>query len=85
MDKPYWSEVKADFDELDRFDSGDDIVKCISVDAWRTDNDNEEGCVVAKVILTKSGDVGIVYIDYIAKTNEKAQEIIQDVLRKIKQ
>ena len=84
MDKSYWNEIKADHDELDGFEPEDDIIKSICVDAWKTDDDNEEGCVVAKVIFTKSGDVGVVYIDYIAKTNELAQEVIKEVLREIK-
>jgi len=80
----YWSEIKADFDELDGFESGDDIIKCISVDAWKTDDPDEEGLVIAKVILTKSGDSGVVYIDNVARSNDRAQEVIKDILRKIK-
>jgi len=82
--KACWSEIKADFDELDGFESNDDIVKCVSVDAWISDAPDAAGEVIAKIILTKSGDVGVIYIDGLAHSNEMVQEIIQDALRKIK-
>jgi len=84
MQKPFWSEIKADYDELEAQAPTDDIVKCICVDAWRTDDSNEEGQVIAKVILTKSGDCGVVYIDNIAQSNTQAQEVIKEVLQNIK-
>ena len=85
MNKQYWSEVKADYDELEGFEPEGDIIKSICVDAWKTGDPDEEGLVIAKVILTKSGDSGVVYIDKLAMHDEKAQEIIQEVLRTIKE
>jgi hypothetical protein len=84
MDKPYWNEIKADYDELEADEPSDDIVKCVCIDAWLIDNPDEEGRVIAKIILTKSGDSGVVYIDNVARTHTQAQEIIQKVLREIK-
>jgi len=81
----YWFEIKADFDELDGLKPKDDIVKCISIDAWKTDDPDEEGLVVAKIILTNGGDSGVIYIDNVARTNEAAQQVIQDILQKIKE
>ena len=88
MDKPYWSEIKADYDECEGaqgvLGQSDDIIKCVCVDAWKTGDPDEEGCVIAKVILTKSGDRGVVYIDNVARSNAQAQEVIQKALRTIR-
>ena len=88
MDDPYWSEIKADYDECEGtqnvFPQSDDIVKCVCIDAWKTGDPDEEGCVIAKVILTKSGDCGVVYIDNVARSNAQAQEVIKETLRKMK-
>lgn len=55
----------------------DDIEEVQLIDAWATDNDNEEGVVIAKVHLdTKQVD----YLDPDAKTDEYAQEVINEVL-----
>ena len=47
------------------------------VDAWLTDNDDEEGIVIAKIDL---GAKSVEYLDEDAKTDEYAQEIINEVL-----
>ena len=55
----------------------DDIEEVQLIDAWVTDDDNEEGVVIAKVHLdTKQVD----YLDPDAKTDEYAQEVINEVL-----
>ena len=48
------------------------------VDAWFTDDDNEEGTVIAKVnYKTKE----VEYLDNDAKTDSLAQEVINGILR----
>ena len=84
-DKLYWSEIKSEYDELGSQEPSDDIIKCVCIDAWKTGDENEEGKVIAKVIRTKSGDSGVVYIDNVARSHTQAQEVIQKVLREIKQ
>jgi len=55
----------------------DDIEQVQMIDAWLTDDDNEEGSVIAKVHLdTKTVD----YIDPDARYDEYAQEVINEVL-----
>ena len=83
--KSYWADIESAYDELEGVESKDDKVKCICIDAWRTDDINETGCVIAKVFLTKTGDSGVIYIDNLARSDPKAQEVIQEVLRKIKE
>jgi len=84
MNNHFWAEIEAEHDELDGADPKDDIVRCICIDAWKTGEPEEQGEVIAKVILTKSGDVGVVYIDNVARINAYAQEVIQEVLMTIK-
>jgi len=79
-----WAEIKADFDEKDGCELVDDIVNCLNVDAWLTDEDDESGNVIAKVIKTKSGDVGVVYIDTIAIHDDYAQSIIKEAIDELK-
>lgn len=66
-----WSEIRIDF-----FDEEE---KKWFVDAWETDDDNEEGSVIAKIDLY-TGTVE--YLDADAKTDEYAQEEIREFLRK---
>jgi len=62
-----WSEIHNDFE--------DDGI--IYIDAWTTDDENEDGSVIAKInTITKE----IKYLDERAKTNEFAQEAINEVL-----
>ena len=64
-----WGEIRSDF-----FDDDEGIQY---IDAWFTDDDNEEGEVIAKVHM----DTGTVdYLDEDAKTDSYAQEIIREVL-----
>lgn len=55
----------------------DDIEEVQTVDAWFTDDDNEEGVVIAKIhIDTKE----VEYLDTDAAYDEYAQEVINDIL-----
>ena len=83
----YWSSIKNDYKETEevfQFFIDGDIMQMIYIDAWKTDDDNEEGKTVAKVIKTKSGDVCVVYQDYIAKQDKHAQEIIQESIAELR-
>lgn len=64
-----YAEVRCDFYDEDA------EVQCI--DAWLTDDDNEDGMVIAKANLA-TGDVE--YLDDDARTDEYAQEVIREVL-----
>jgi len=79
----YWSEIKNTYEET-AFNAVIDgaVVKSISIDAWREGNEN--GSVIAKVILTTSDDVCVIYNDNIARTDTYAQEVIQEAVQAIK-
>ena len=64
-----WSEIRCDF-----FDEEEEKY---FVDAWETDDDNEEGTVIAKLDLA---DGTVEYLDEDAKTDEYAQEVIKEML-----
>lgn len=61
----FWSEVRNDFYNEDE--------KAIYIDAWKTQNPNEEGRVIAKVYDTGE----ILYLHERAKSDEEVQEIIK--------
>ena len=64
-----WAEIRCDF--------YDDEEEKWFVDAWLTDNDNEEGTVIAKIDLATKK---IEYIDVDARYDEYAQEVIKEML-----
>ena len=66
-----WSQIQNTF--------FDDVEKCYTIDAWLTDDPNEQGKVIAKVY--EDGTKGTVYIDEDARTDEYAQAMIDDVIR----
>ena len=47
------------------------------VDAWMTADDNEEGCVIAKINLANKS---VEYLDPDAQYDDYAQEVIGEVL-----
>jgi len=67
--KSKWAEIRCDF--------FDEIEQKWYVDAWKTNSDNEEGKVIAKISLDKS----IEYLDKDAETDKYAQEIIQTKIK----
>lgn len=64
-----WAEIRCDF--------YDDEEEKWFVDAWLTDNDNEEGTVIAKIDLATKK---VEYIDADARYDEYAQEVIKEML-----
>jgi hypothetical protein len=62
-----WSEIHNDFEE-------DGI---IFIDAWSTEDDNESGKVIAKINLSTKE---VCYLDNRAKTDNFAQEIINEII-----
>lgn len=67
-----WKEIKNSF--IDE----DENVVCI--DAWKTNDENEEGKVIAKVDITTKE---VTYLDESAKTDRYAQEVIKDAIARI--
>lgn len=64
-----WAEIRSDY--------YDDEEGVQTVDAWLTDDDNEEGKVIAKIRLdTKE----VIYLDKDARRDCYAQEVINEVL-----
>lgn len=72
-----WSEIRNDYTE-DYNEGG--ICKITYIDAWKTADDNEEGKVIAKVLLTNNDEVFVVYIDNCAKYDAYAQEKIREAI-----
>ncbi len=68
-----WAEIRNDY--------YDDIEKTVDIDAWEKEyDDNNDGTVIATVnYQTKE----VTYLDEDAKTDDYAQEVIQDTLKSI--
>ena len=64
-----WSDIRCDF-----FDEEEEKY---FMEAWRTDDDNEESAVIAKLDLANET---VEYLDEDAKTDEYAQEVIKEML-----
>ena len=64
-----WAEIKSDY--------YDDEEEKQYVDAWLTDDGNEEGKVIAKINLATKE---VEYLDSDARYDEYAQEVIGEVL-----
>lgn len=70
-EKRIWSEIRTN--------NIDEETGITTVDAWLTGNDNEEGCVIATI-----DDKGFqTYIDFRAKSDKIAQEVIQEAVERI--
>lgn len=80
----YWTEIRHDFHEDSPAGYGD-VITAVSVDGWRTPDDNAEGEVIARVFLTKNGDVVIDYINAIARTDVLAQEAIDETVKELRE
>lgn len=80
----YWTEIRHDFHEDSSAGYGD-VITAVSVDGWRTPDDNAEGEVIARVFLTKNGDVVIDYINAIARTDVLAQEAISETVQELRE
>ena len=61
-----------------------DKVASISIDTWLTDDDNEEGKVVAEVIKTKSGDIAVVFFDNSVRMDEDVRVAINEAVEQLK-
>lgn len=77
----YWSEITNDFTETNPSPKDGDVLAVNYIDAWR--EGEEEGNVIAKVLLSKHGDVMVDYVEGIARIDDLAQEVIADSKAKI--
>lgn len=69
-----WSEIRIDYiDEEDEF---------WRVDAWETDNENEEGKVIA--LIDNRDEHRIVYLNPLARVDEYVKEEISFFVGKLK-
>lgn len=69
----------------------DDAIGVVSIDAWKTDDDNEAGEVLANVILTSAGSIVVDYhnnavrlIDAVTESIAEACDILKDAWKDYK-
>lgn len=70
-----FAEIRNDY-EFEEIENG--IKRGITIDAWKTDDDNESGQIVATVILTKHDDIVVVWNDNSARMDEAVKEYIEN-------
>lgn len=75
--KSFWADIQNNYTE-DVNANG--VVRITYIDAWQTDDDNEEGKVIAKIILTQNDEIIVDYIDHCAAWDEFAKEKIQEAI-----
>lgn len=80
----YWTEIRHDFHEESPIGCGD-VITAVSIDGWRTPDDDAEGEVIARVFLTKKGDMVIDYINAIARIDVLAQEAIDETVKELRE
>lgn len=73
-----WFEIRNDYTDTTEHE---DIIAETCIDAWETPYNEEEGVVIAKVIKTVHGDVGVVYFNNMARVDEYAQEKIKEAIK----
>lgn len=75
-----WSEVKNTYfqTEADFFEEDGDMLACITIDGYKSDDENEPGEVIAKVILSKHGDILVSYIDTLGRMDACVQKSISE-------
>jgi len=73
--KNIWSEI--------RNDNYDDFSQVITIDAWTTDNDNEEGTVIASIDTRNDHNAEVTYLDPRAKKDKYAQEMITEARKRV--
>lgn len=83
----YWAEIRNDFLESGADISAEDgdVLARISIDGWKTEEDWEEGAVIARVLLSKHGDVLVDYFDGVARIDRTAQEAIREAKEVLKE
>lgn len=75
-----FAEVRNDYD----FEEKENGIKAgITIDAWETEDDNEEGRVVATVILTEHNDIAVVWHDNGARADKMCIDAIEDAKNRL--
>lgn len=62
-----------------------DLLAGITIDAWETANDTEQGTVVANVLLSQRGDIIVDFHDNGSRLNEQVLEHIRTAQRELEQ
>ena len=61
----------------------DDLFAGITIDGWQTDDDDEQGCVIATVLMSKHRDLLVTWHDNSVRMDKTVNDVIQDAKRKL--
>lgn len=66
------------------FSEEDGILAAVSIDGWKTGKDDEQGEVIANVILTRHGDIVVDFHNNGARMNVSVLSAIKEAKEKLK-
>ena len=78
-----YAEVRNDY-EFEHIERDDDVMLGISIDGWKTADDNEPGQVIAHVLLTKHGDMIVEWHDMDGLRQRRVLEAIEEAKARLK-
>lgn len=61
------------------------LLAAVSIDGWETGNDDEQGAVLANVILTIHGDIIVDFHDNGVRMNKQVLEAIEEAKKKLQE
>lgn len=82
LEKSKWGEISNNYIE-----DADEGFHVLHIDAWKTNDGNEEGVVIAKLIGIQKDDKPHVYLSYQdpeARIDPYAQEVIKEADKKLR-
>jgi len=83
MENNKWMAIQNEFIDESGFEEGYVVM---SIDAWITNDENEEGKVIAEIKLDlSSNETTVTYKDEDAKTDSYAQEMIREGIETLKE
>ena len=83
-----FSEIRNDYHFGPGYEGGtpeDGLLAGITIDGWQTDDDGEEGHVIAQVLLSVHGDIMVAWTDNGARMNEPVLEAISEAKEDLKE
>lgn len=85
-----YAEIKNDYTYGPAVEEGstndyEDLFAATTIDGWKTGDDNEDGTVIATVVMTKHGDIVTVWHDNGARFNPNVCYMIDDAKKRLRE
>lgn len=81
----FWKEIKnTHVESSPSCELQKGIKEIVYIDAWRTDDEDEEGKVIAQVVKCDCDNIFVIYIDNVARADMYAQRVIRETVDRLK-